>query len=856
MTLVAISFSFSLLASNDYDFGFKVVDGDTREPLVGVTIHTDDYSLAEITDERGYVFFSGIKYKDSLNFSYIGYENKKLTVKQILNANKFIKMSREAVSLDEIVVVGKIGRTDDPIEEIPYDVKELTAPQIELKNPATTADALEKLGGAFIQRSQLGGGSPIIRGFEANRVLLVVDGVRMNNAIYRSGHLQNAISIDNSILNQMEIIYGPGSIMYGSDALGGVVHFRTHDPQLNRTDESHSLKLNSFARFSSATYEKTGHMDINFGYDKWAFLSSATVSVFESLEAGSNRSEEYEGFGFRDFYVQFAGVDQVRNNPNPAVLEESGYNQVDVMQKIRFQPSDSIYFIGNLQFSTTTDVPRFDKMLDTIDRADNFKYAEWFYGPQKRLLGSVKGRFLKPTPIYDKATFIGSYQNIDEDRNTRKFANITRQKQAENVRIFSYTGDFTKYFDSDERNMLTYGAELNYNTVTSRVTQIGFDDGSVSFGEGITRYPNGGSSMNTTAGYMGYRWRNSKDPDKASINFQAGARYSAVNIKLNYIRNENGIQWPEEFYEGIGKQNNSLTWGFGGGYRTKDNWHLKLNIAKAFRSPNVDDFARIRAKKGKVTVPNIDLKPETSINKELTLAKSFGTLRREENTGSLLRASATGYITDLKDAIIQVDGPLPSGENKLVLAKDSLDTQIKVNATAAKIRGLNFNLNYNLRDRLILEGGINFTSGSSSFSNGVVQDTIIPFSHIPPMYGNAGLTFKNDKLTLEANVRFNGTKAIKDYAVSDVEANGVIDREGTSDNLESTPFVRDSDGNINYIGSKAWTILNFYTSYNLTEKISVNLAVENILDKFYVPFSSSIPAPGRNFIITLRGKIQ
>ena len=76
-----------------------------------------------------------------------------------------------------------------------------------------------------MQKSQSGGGSPLIRGFEANRVLLVIDGVRMNNAIYRSGHVHNAISIDANSLERTEVIFGPSSVGYGSDALGGVIHF-------------------------------------------------------------------------------------------------------------------------------------------------------------------------------------------------------------------------------------------------------------------------------------------------------------------------------------------------------------------------------------------------------------------------------------------------------------------------------------------------------------------------------------------------------------------------------------------------------------------------------------------------------
>ena len=185
--------------AQDYDFGFRIVDGITRQPLVGVTVHNDDYSAAGITNEKGYVFLEGTSYRDSINIQYLGYVTKKLTVKQILIANKFIKMEESVEELVTAVVIDKIGRTDDPIEEIPYDVKQIASKDIKVKNPATTADALEKLGGAYVQRSQLGGGSPILRGFEASRVLLVVDGVRLNNAIYRSGHLQNVITLDNSI---------------------------------------------------------------------------------------------------------------------------------------------------------------------------------------------------------------------------------------------------------------------------------------------------------------------------------------------------------------------------------------------------------------------------------------------------------------------------------------------------------------------------------------------------------------------------------------------------------------------------------------------------------------------------------
>ena len=83
----------------------------------------------------------------------------------------------------------------------------------------------------MVQQSQQGGGSPILRGFEANRILLVVDGVRLNNAIYRSGHLQNALTVDPFAVRSVEVRHGAGSVQYGSDALGGVIHYHTRSPR-------------------------------------------------------------------------------------------------------------------------------------------------------------------------------------------------------------------------------------------------------------------------------------------------------------------------------------------------------------------------------------------------------------------------------------------------------------------------------------------------------------------------------------------------------------------------------------------------------------------------------------------------
>src|SRR5690606_22275722 len=98
--------------------------------------------------------------------------------------------------------------------------------------PQTAADMLAGSGEVFVQKSQLGGGSPMIRGFATNRLLYAVDGVRMNTAIFRAGNLQNVINLDPFATESVEVIFGPGSVMYGRDAIGGVMSFQTLMPRL------------------------------------------------------------------------------------------------------------------------------------------------------------------------------------------------------------------------------------------------------------------------------------------------------------------------------------------------------------------------------------------------------------------------------------------------------------------------------------------------------------------------------------------------------------------------------------------------------------------------------------------------
>ena len=137
--------------------------------------------------------------------------------------------------LIEIVVSG--NKFAEKKKNIVQKIDIISSSYIKKANAQNMGDLLMSTGNVFVQKSQQGGSSPVIRGFEASRVLFVVDGVRMNNLIYRSGHLQNIITVDQNILESAELLQGPSSTLFGSDALGGAVHMISKQPILSKENK-------------------------------------------------------------------------------------------------------------------------------------------------------------------------------------------------------------------------------------------------------------------------------------------------------------------------------------------------------------------------------------------------------------------------------------------------------------------------------------------------------------------------------------------------------------------------------------------------------------------------------------------
>ncbi len=802
-----IKILFFCLVSN-FCFAQKtlIVVDSTGDVLPGVECFNKDYSFAMVSDVNGKIVIPGEFGNDTVSLKYLGFETVSLNLQDLSVLAYVVKMKTGQKLLEEIIM---IGRSDIRATEFLQKVDAVNSIDISSSNSQTTVDALSQHADVYVQKSQMGGGSPVIRGFEANKVLLVVDGIRMNNAIYRNGHLQNSITIDQAILDQMEVIYGASSLMYGSDALGGVIHFRTKDPVLKLSNYEKSRVFgNYYMRYSTANKEKSGHFDINFGKRSWASLTSISFSDFGDQRMGSRRTKEYPDFGKRSTYQSRIGQeDVILNNENPNIQIGTSYNQFDLLQKVKFQINPNMNLTANIQFSKSSDIPRYDQLI--LKDNSIFQFGEWNYGPQQRALFSLKYKWTENLKFMDEIVVIASRQDIIESRIERQFGSDIRIKGKENVGVNSLTLDLHKKIIRNHTHLYYYGFDLNHNDVQSAIQNENILTGAIDNMQ-FTRYPSGGSTMDLLGGYFQYV----NQAADTSIVLHTGVRYSYFNTFVKYSQSD-PIQWPDYFYDGVQSTNDALTWSAGLNWRASKKLTIRMLTSTAFRAPNVDDIGKFRINNNDVSVPNTTLGAEKSINGELDISKKLG---------KNILISASTFYTRLTNAIIRRDYFLPDGRTSFTDGNRTYNVQSNINAGKAEIYGVSGNIKMNIMRNLRLLSSLSYLKGN------VVDEKKLPLDHIPPLYGKTQLKFNHKKWDFTFLSLYNASKPLDLYG-------------GSADNPEyATPE-----------GALGWAVFNIYADYTF-KSFTFQFGIENIFDKHYRTFSSGVSSPGINGIFAVRGK--
>lgn len=773
-------------------------DAETGKALDQVTIMSSEPHVFAVSNTDGQADLSEFKSAQAILFQSLGYQRRTLSYDEVVQLKFEVLLTPSDFELETVVVSATRWRQNTG--DVPSEITVISGKDVQLQQPQTAADLLGVSGKVFVQKSQQGGGSPMIRGFATNRLLYTVDGVRMNTAIFRGGNIQNVISLDPFAIERTEVLFGPGSVMYGSDAIGGVMSFQSLKAQLSLNNETLVSGKADF-RVSSANNERTGHFDVNVGWKKWAMLTSFSSFDFDHLMQGSNGPEDY----LRPFHVQRQdSADIVVYQEDERLQIPTAYSQKNFMQKLRFSPNKAWDLNYALHYSETSPYGRYDRHNRTRNGLP--RYAEWNYGPQVWMMNHLQIEHSGSNAFYDQMNICLAYQNFEESRIDRALQGDIRSTQTEQVAASSINLNFIRFLS--KRNTLSYGAEYVLNEVTSTGEELNINTGEQQVA--AARYPQ--ANWNTFGAFI-----NSQHRFNEKFLMQGGVRFTQYGIDATF---------SPEFYDlpftSANTSNSALTANLGMVFRPSSSWVMSTNLSSAFRAPNVDDIGKVfDSEPGAVTVPNPDLEAETAYTADFSVGKVFN---------ERLKFDASVYYTFLDNAMVRRNFTL-NGQDSILYSGELSQVQAIQNAAQSQVYGVQASLELKLGAGFTFSSDFNYQVGEEELDDGNTSAS----RHAAPWFGVSRFTYKAKDLTLQLFAQYQGEVAHEDLA---------LEEQGKTE-----IYAKDAEGNTY---APAWYTINMRAMYQINENFSLSCGIENLDDQRYRPYSSGVSGAGRNFYSSLR----
>ena len=425
-------------------------------------------------------------------------------------------------------------------------------------NTRTVPEMLSYETGVMVQKTNHGGGSPSLRGLHGNQTLMMVDGVRLNNSIFRYGPNQYLNTVDAFAVDQLDVLFGSGSIQYGSDAMGGVIAAKFHEPEF--------VKCNQWVPkvFFRTT---TGNQE---------------YSMRSSVDRCFGQNAITAGITMRQFGDVLAGGDLKYQRP-------SGYKEFDV--DVKFVRKDKLgKWVAAHQSNNQFDVPIFHRMA-----LENYKFYNTTL--QARTLTYLKRSLVFSGKLFDEIELMAGRQNQHEHREFQKNNSNLLRTERDSVNTYFFTTKF--YGKLHNRWQWVLGTDFYFDKVNSARMDADAALGTLKQIRGL--YPNGSTQMQNSAfGYI------TKTGDRGLV--RLGGRYNYTQITLQTLETGN-VQYQKGAFVADGA----------GSLKVTKKLHLYGNVGTGFRSPNIDDMGTLGIVDFRFETPQYGLLPEYSFNKELGL---------------------------------------------------------------------------------------------------------------------------------------------------------------------------------------------------------------------------------------------
>ena len=428
--------------------------------------------------------------------------------------------------------------------------------------PQTPMDALHGEVGTFVQQTTPGQGVVIVRGLKGSEVLHLVDGFRLNNAIFRNAPNQYIALVDGQSLDRIEVVRGPSSTLYGGDAMGGVVQMLT--PELDFSGDAWTWDGRLRAIAASADDSLIGRAEVRGGREGMGFSLGLTSQEVNDLRSGDGETRPFTGFTQRS--LDFKG-------------------QADIA------PGHELMF--SLQYSEQPRTPRYDALVPGFGQTAP-ENAVFFFEPQQRRFAQLRWRIDNPNALFDNGELRVGRQVVVDDRRTRDTGSSNQDRERNRDTTTGVTGQFGKAIG--EYHHLSYGFEFYRDDVDSSKTRVNINTGA--FSVRAPRFPNG-SRMDGMAVYAADDWR------RGRFDLNYGLRYSRFAIDIP----SDGIA------PGVSLKPDDLTGNVGFAFALSDDVRLVANLGRGFRAPNIFDLGVFGVRPGnRFSTPNPNLKPESVIS--------------------------------------------------------------------------------------------------------------------------------------------------------------------------------------------------------------------------------------------------
>ncbi len=649
-------------------------------------------------------------------------------------------------------------------------------------------------------------GITVFRSVESNKILLALDGLRLNNAISKNGKLESTIRFENANIQSVQKIFDPTFLIYGPDGLGGVIHYFTDIPVLSSTYKP-LFHYETIQRYETATHSWVSNYKFSYATHNFSSLTSLTYSKNGDIMSGRNRQylpKDDSLYGLLLYQVKTVnGRDTLIKNPEPLLQKGTAYTQFYFLQKFRFKLNLNINFFSSFHYIHTSDLGIYSGLTEINRHLPRFAVCD--YLPVDKMMWINNLYVRKKTHFFDFASFLLAGQYIEEYRLTRKYQNPVELHQIEHLYVGNLIADFVKLYHTSR---LAYGIQYTYNNLHSNAyfRNILTD----SSWQGLTRYPTDGSESNWLALYAHYR-----NLSNSNLFFDLAGRFEVHSIWAKFSNKPPQLSLPfqkiDTFYV-----SNSLS-------ASLDAYPIpgleaKLTLTKATHIPIIDEFAKVMFKDFVTVIPTNSLLPEDSYYVEW-----LNTLTFNEN----VRLQFVLFNSYIHNFIMLVDTTL-NGNDSLYLGIDSYNLATRKNIKKVRIYGLTANLNFSLQFDKSREFYLRFSS-VFNYSKGKNLTNSLPVPNIAPVFGTNTLKINYKNFALTFMHIYNGLKP----------------------RSELSPIGEDYIEKAAKEGFLPWQVYNILFRYKY-KNYTLKLGVNNIFDVFFRPYASAINGAGRNFVFVAK----